>query len=56
MFIARVLKKNRDYLTEQEQIQKSSSRILIFIVILAGIVFAVDYALVLKFIEIIKKL
>jgi len=56
MFITRVLKKNKNCLTDQEQIQKSSGQILIFIVVLAGIVFAIDYALVLKFIEIIKKL
>lgn len=54
--IARVLKKERKCLSEQERIQKSSSKILTFIIVLAGIVFTVDYVLVLKFVEIIKKL
>ncbi|MBQ3409510.1 MAG: hypothetical protein IJH12_09955 [Clostridia bacterium] len=54
--IARVLKKEKNCLSEQERIQRSSNKVLTFIIVLAGIVFTVDYVLVLKFIEIIKKL
>lgn len=54
MDIARVLKKNKNKLSEQEQIQKASNRMLIFIIIFSGIVLAIDYALVLKFMDIIK--
>lgn len=56
MDIDRVLKKNKNKLSEQEQIQRASNRLLIFIILFVGIVFAIDYALVLKFIDIIKKL
>ena len=56
MDIDRVLKKNKNTLSEQEQIQRSSNRLLIFIILFVGIVFAIDYTLVLKFIDIIKKL
>lgn len=56
MYITRVLKKNKEKLTDQEQIQRASSKILLFIIIFTGIVFAIDYALVLKFMDIIKKL
>ena len=43
-------------LSEQELIYKQNDKIFIFIVVLATIVIAVDYALVMKFMDIIGNL
>lgn len=54
MDIERVLKKNKEQLFEQEQIDRSSNRMLIFILVLVSIVFIIDYVLVNKFMEILN--
>ena len=54
MDIERVLKKNKEQLFEQEQIDRASNRMLIFILMLVSIVFIIDYVLVNKFIEILN--
>jgi len=54
MDIERVLKKNKEQLFEQEQIDRASNRMLIFILVLVSIVFIIDYVLVNKFMEILN--
>lgn len=54
MDIERVLKKNKEQLFEQEQIDRASNRMLIFILMLVSIVFIIDYVLVNKFMEILN--
>lgn len=43
-------------LSEQELMYKQNNKIFIFIVVLATIVIAVDYALIMKFMDIIGNL
>ena len=54
MGIERVLKKNKEQVLEQEQIDRASNRMLIFILMLVSIVFIIDYVLVNKFMEILN--
>ena len=54
MDIERVLKKNKEQVLEQEQIDRASNRMLIFILMLVSIVFIIDYVLVNKFMEILN--
>lgn len=54
MDIERVLKKNKEQLFEQEQIDRASNRMLVFILVLVSIVFIIDYVLVNKFMEILN--
>lgn len=57
-YIMQLLKKaNSDKkLSEQELMYKQNDKIFIFIVVLATIVIAVDYALIMKFMDIIGNL
>lgn len=54
MDFVRALKKNKEQLLEQEQINRASNRMLIFILVLVSIVFIIDYVLVIKFMEILN--
>ncbi len=54
MFFVRALKKNEEQLLEQEQINRASNRMLVFILVLVSIVFTVDYVLVIKCMEILS--
>lgn len=54
MDIERVLKKNKEQVLEQEQIDRASNRMLVFILVLVSIVFIIDYVLVNKFMEILN--
>ena len=54
MDIERVLKKNKEQLFEQEQIDRASNRMLIFILMLVSIVFTTEYVLITRLMEIIK--
>ncbi|MBR2704988.1 MAG: hypothetical protein IKE91_05925 [Clostridia bacterium] len=56
MDFGRALKKSKEQLSDQEQINRASSRMLTFIIVLVSIVFTTDYVLVLKFMEIIKNI
>lgn len=56
MYIVRALKRNKDKLSDEEQAYSLSNKILIFVTVLVAIIFTVDYALVVNFIEILKKL
>ena len=49
-------KTNKEKLSEQELMYRQNDRIFIFILVLAAIVISVDYALVMKFIDIINNL
>lgn len=49
-------KDNKEELSEQEQMFRQNDRIFIFIIVLAAIVICVDYALVMKFFEMIDNL
>lgn len=49
-------KVDREKLSEQELMYRQNDRIFIFILILVAIVISVDYALIMKFIDIIKNL
>ena len=56
-YITQMFKKSKKQkLSEQELMLRSNDRIFIFTVVLAVIVMAVDYALLIKFIDIIKNL
>ena len=54
MYFVRALKKNKEQLSEQEQINRASNRMLIFILVLVSIIFTTDYVLVIKFMEILN--
>jgi len=54
MDFVRALKKNKEQLLEQEQIDRASNRMLVFILVLVSIVFIIDYVLVNKFMEILN--
>lgn len=56
VYIAQLLKKYRRGISNKKLMQDDGSTVLIFMIILTAIVLSVDYALVLKFIDIIKKL
>ena len=56
VYIARLLKKYRGEISSKKLIHNQESTMLVFIIILAAIILSVDYALILKFIDIIKKL
>lgn len=49
-------KENKDELSEQELMYRQNDRIFIFIMVLAAVVISVDYALVMKFFDIINNL
>ena len=56
-YITQMFKKSeKQKLSEQELMLRRNDKIFIFIVVLAIIVMAVDYALLIKFIDIIKNL
>ena len=54
MDFVRALKKNKEQVLEQEQIDRSSNRMLVFILVLVSIVFTTEYVLITRLIEIIK--
>ena len=56
VYIARLLRKYRSEISSKKMMHDDGSTLLIFIIVLTTIVLSVDYALVLKFMDIIKKL
>ncbi len=54
MDFVRALKKNKEQLLEQEQIDRASNRMLVFILVLVSIVFTTEYVLITRLMEIIK--
>lgn len=54
MDFVRALKKNKEQVLEQEQIDRSSNRMLVFILVLVSIVFTTEYVLITRLMEIIK--
>ena len=56
-YITQLFKKtDKQKLTEQELMFRQNDKIFIFIVVLAIIVMAVDYAILVKFMDIVKNL
>lgn len=53
---ARLFKKDKEELSNNESVLKLNNKIFIFIVILATTILVVDYVLVITFIDIIKNL
>lgn len=49
-------KANKDKLSEQELMYRQNDKIFIFILVLVAVVISVDYALVMKFIDLINNL
>ncbi len=54
MDFVRALKKNKEQVLEQEQIDRASNRMLVFILVLVSIVFTTEYVLITRLMEIIK--
>ncbi len=54
MDLGRALKKSNEQLSDQEQINRASNRMLACILVLVLFIFIIDYLLVIKFIEILK--
>lgn len=56
-YIIQLFKKlDKEKMSEQEIMHRQNDKIFIFILVLSAVVMALDYALIVKFIEMIKNL
>ncbi|MBP3707878.1 MAG: hypothetical protein J6J36_04645 [Clostridia bacterium] len=56
-YITQLFKKlDKEKMSEQEVMHRQNDKIFVFILVLSAVVIAIDYALIIKFIDMIKNL